>query len=242
MLRTLIRRMGVPLATTALTVASMVASVIATAIVSLLLGNGLSGDGLVIALIVPAIVAPLFTYQILNLVARLDATEAKLRILATTDPLTEAFNRRHFEQLAEQEFARVHRYGGVFSVMIFDVDNFKSINDTYGHLAGDHVLSSLTAICQHESRVTDVFARYGGEEFIFLLPASDQPHALAFAERIRQVLAETSIKHSEYDLHLSVSIGVSTYRPGMSSLDSLLTEADAALYQAKRDGKNRISV
>src|SRR5262249_46325098 len=161
-------------------------------------------------------------------VARLDRAESQLQILATTDPLTEAFNRRHFVALAEKEFARAKRYSGVFSLIIFDVDDFKHINDSYGHQAGDQVLIALTKICHAESRTTDVFARYGGEEFVFLLPQADHEHAVNFGERLRNILSAARIKYSGQEIRLTVSMGIATYRTGVSSMDSLLTEADDA--------------
>ena len=240
MLRRLIRRLGVPIATLALTFASVLVSIIVTAAVSALVDGSVGASGIAIAIIVPVLVAPPFTFQILSLVARLDEAESKLQLLAITDPLTQAFNRRHFVRLAEREFARVKRYGGVFSVMIFDIDDFKAINDTYGHTAGDFVLSSLTAVCLHESRSTDIFACYGGEEFVFLLPESGEERAALFAERIRQTLSQNPILYHEKHMSLTISVGVATYRPSVIDFDSLLKEADDELYAAKRDGKNRV--
>ena len=241
-LRMLLRRHGVPLATAFLTIASVLVSVLVTVVVTVVTGGGEVGPtGLAIAVTVPLIVAPLFTYQILRLAARLDQAEIQLQVLATTDPLTGALNRRHFVALAEKEFARAKRYNGVFSLIIFDVDDFKHVNDTYGHPAGDQVLIALTNICHAESRTSDVFARYGGEEFVFLLPEAGHEHAVNFGERLRNILSAARIKYSAHEIRLTVSMGIATYRTGVISLDNLLTEADDALYRAKREGKNRVA-
>jgi diguanylate cyclase (GGDEF)-like protein len=170
-------------------------------------------------------------------------TEEKLRQQATADPLTGIFNRRHFFELAEKELARSRRYSRPLSVLIFDIDHFKKVNDTYGHAVGDQALCTLVAECQAGLRENDVFARYGGEEFIILLPESDLEQAGQMAERIRMRLAGTApLEVGAASVPLTASFGVSSLDDESLSLDELILRADSALYDAKEAGRNRVSV
>jgi diguanylate cyclase (GGDEF)-like protein len=242
MLRTLIKCYGVIPATLALTATALLSSATFTFLIDVIFLGSIELADLTISIIVPALVAPPFTYQILRLIAQLEAAEEQQRILAITDPLTQAYNRRHFVALSEREFARAKRYGTAFSLIILDIDDFKPINDSYGHAAGDEVLRRLTAICQAACRDSDLFARYGGEEFIFLLPETDKNNTLNFAERLRKLSAQTTVTYNQAAIHFTVSMGVITYQQDATGPDALLIKADEALYQAKHAGKNRVMV
>ena len=162
--------------------------------------------------------------------------------LSITDYLTQIHNRRHFMDLFEQEFSRALRYNYALSLMIFDLDNFKRINDTKGHLVGDQVLKQVTEIVKPEIRSHDVFARYGGEEFVVLLPQTPKTGARLAAEKIRQKVAQHEFgSFSANDV--TISIGLASY-PTASINDgqALLNAADDALYKAKANGKNRVEV
>ena len=163
-----------------------------------------------------------------------------MRQLAITDELTQTYNRRHFIETAEREFARARRYHEAFSVVVLDLDDFKSVNDTHGHPAGDQVLRTVSDLCRRNIRQHDTFARYGGEEFVFLLPGLDYAGACEFAERIRRRLAGTPVAFGDRLIHVTASLGVAVYHEGLSDLDSLLTHADQAMYRAKNLGKNRL--
>lgn len=152
-----------------------------------------------------------------------------------TDPLTSLINRRGLESA----LAALKQEGLPVAAVMFDIDHFKLINDTYGHIAGDEALVTVANIARTTARETDVIARMGGEEFVVLLPNATQESALAFAERLRQGIAEAQISQSG---PVTVSLGVALYPEHTKDLDSLLPMADTALYQAKKAGRNCIQV
>lgn len=160
--------------------------------------------------------------------------------LATTDGLTGLFNRRHFFQLAETEFERSLRYGRPLGAIMCDIDHFKKVNDTCGHAAGDQVLRSVATSLREALRSTDILGRYGGEEFCLLLPETPHDRLMSVAERLRQSVEQASIETSVGKLRVTISLGIASGERGFSSLEALLDCADAGLYRAKRDGRNRI--
>ncbi len=175
---------------------------------------------------------------------RLNDQRRSLVNQATTDPLTGILNRRSFESAGRNEFARARRYGGDLSVMILDLDHFKKLNDTFGHATGDDVLRTMTSICTEKLRQTDIFARIGGEEFAAILPETNKTEAVAVAEKLREMLSNTSLtaKETTMPVRFSVSIGVAAVKDLESDtdLDVLLHRADLRLYEAKRLGRNRV--
>jgi diguanylate cyclase (GGDEF)-like protein len=162
----------------------------------------------------------------------------ELERLATTDALTGLCNRRQFFALAEREWNRVQRYDRPLALLMFDIDSFKSINDRFGHEVGDNVLVRVAAVCREAKRDTDIVARIGGEEFAVLLPETDLPSAGLFAERLRAACAKIHVLADRRDLTISVSIGVAEIDPGMRGIEDAMRSADAALYAAKRAGRN----
>jgi len=169
--------------------------------------------------------------------------EMELERLARTDVLTGITNRRHFFELAEAQFAVAQRYSRDLTIMMLDVDHFKSVNDRYGHLAGDLVLQFVAQECQHHMRTTDIFARYGGEEFICLLPEQTEKGAVELAERIRRMLEQAEVKFEAQSLKVTASFGLALIQKESGlTLEQLIDRADQALYQSKRDGRNRITV
>ncbi len=168
--------------------------------------------------------------------------EQALRYQATTDPLTQIFNRRHFFDLAQQELERSHRYERPLSIIIFDIDHFKEVNDTYGHAAGDEVLLKLSSRSEEILRENDIFARYGGEEFVILLPETDLEQAYQMAERMRKDCAETPLNLRLASVNLTISFGVANLGGEKLLLDELLLRADKALYDAKKAGRNQVAV
>lgn len=164
----------------------------------------------------------------------------QLERLALTDGLTRVYNRRYFFARLREEMARAARTKGNVTLLILDVDDFKAVNDRYGHAAGDRVLSGLSRGLAHHLRGCDVLARYGGEEFAVLLPDTGLTRALGLAERLRTVASRSPLRcRAEQPVALTVSIGVACYPQHASTGESLLAAADAALYRAKRSGKNR---
>ncbi len=161
---------------------------------------------------------------------------------AVTDELTGLSNNRHFREWIELETQRLARFGGELSLVLLDIDNFKRVNDTYGHLQGDQVLRTLGRVLQLESRGVDEAARYGGEEFVLALPETPRPGALEVAERVRERIEATEVAGVDGNspLHVTASIGVATMPADGADPRALIAAADAALYEAKRSGKNRV--
>jgi diguanylate cyclase (GGDEF)-like protein len=166
---------------------------------------------------------------------------AVMRVRAEYDALTGIYNRRHFEELLDDEMQRLSRHGRPLAVLMADVDHFKRVNDTWGHKTGDAVLREVAALLTDGIRGTDCCARYGGEEFVILLPYTDIEEAGSLAERIRKRTAEhVFTAEGGVPLHLTISFGVSGIDPADAlSREELLSAADGALYAAKRQGRNR---
>ncbi|HEU5088886.1 MAG TPA: sensor domain-containing diguanylate cyclase, partial [Roseiflexaceae bacterium] len=161
--------------------------------------------------------------------------------LAITDALTGVYNRRHFLDLAHTELARANRSPAPLAMLMLDIDQFKRINDTYGHAVGDRALQSMVHCCRATLRTIDVLGRYGGEEFAVLLSGADEQQALMVAERLRQQIAEVPIPLGDREISITVSIGVAVRAEHSTlSLQTLLDYADKALYQAKSAGRNRV--
>ena len=172
------------------------------------------------------------------------ADNRRLEELAQTDPLTKALNRRALSERLAAEMERVRRYSTTMSLLLIDLDHFKQINDTHGHLAGDDVLIEVAALLQRVVRAVDVVARYGGEEFVVVLPETGGPGAEAFAERLRELIeAQSFVASRGRPIRLTTSIGVSSFPGfGVESVEDLLANADQALYRAKSEGRNRVRV
>lgn len=167
----------------------------------------------------------------------------ELERMAHTDSLTNMFNRRFFMQRLSEEFERVRRHGSVLSVLIFDLDHFKQVNDTYGHDVGDAVLVAVSEVVSEYKRITDVACRLGGEEFALLLPETGRQGAVNLANRIRQGVADYDYNASvSQQLSVTVSIGVATVSKRTAAPEAILKVADRALYKAKNGGRNMVCV
>ena len=162
--------------------------------------------------------------------------EKELMFLATHDALTGIRNRGEFERILSMEISKAERYNEPLALILFDVDNFKRVNDTYGHSTGDKVLKKVASTVSSLIRSVDVFARWGGEEFVILLPHTLMSGAVRTAEKIRSVVEELG---GEDIPHVTISVGVTLYRKGEGT-DNFLVRADRALYEAKGRGKNRV--
>ena len=165
--------------------------------------------------------------------------EEELHRLATTDSLTGILNRRQFLAMGEQELRKVCRYHGPLSLIIYDVDHFKKVNDTYGHQTGDKVLKEITRAVSLQLRNSDIFGRVGGEEFGIILPETAVSEALHVAERIRFSIENLEIAISDRTLKITASFGVAGQLEDYS-LDTIYNRADDALYQAKEYGRNTV--
>ena len=186
--------------------------------------------------------------RIRNFVAvKVDITESKLlqnelQNLAVTDSLTGLFNRRHFFKVADKEFVKSTRHAHPMSIIMFDIDQFKYVNDTYGHLIGDQALVKVGKLIQKNERTSDIAARYGGEEFVILLPETDCNGAKLFAERLRRQVEGIIIENGDTPVRITASFGVAgiTSYTTIKTLDQLISQADHALYEAKEMGKNQV--
>ncbi|MFP4107729.1 MAG: diguanylate cyclase [Desulfonatronovibrio sp.] len=162
----------------------------------------------------------------------------KLRYLATTDELTDLWNRRYFMGAVQKEIARSRRFSHTFSLMMLDIDYFKKINDKFGHAAGDKVLQDLASTLKRHFRQVDVPGRLGGEEFAVILPQTEADQAYLIAERLRKHVEHNPVSYEGHELRFTISIGVAQYEQDMSSEDELFKMADDALYAAKKKGRN----
>ncbi len=159
--------------------------------------------------------------------------------LATIDGMTGIYNRRHFLILADREWERARRYNRPLSFLMVDIDHFKSINDKFGHEAGDRIIVHLAQIAGRCKRASDVLARIGGEEFALLLPETPLSRAKTMAERLRQSVLKKPLTEAPSPIRASISIGVAAASEAMESLSDLMRAADQALYRAKRAGRNQ---
>lgn len=165
-----------------------------------------------------------------------------LERLAASDSLTELANRRSFFESATAEVQRAQRYGHPLSLQMLDIDHFKSINDHFGHAAGDEVLRKLASVLRDNLRHNDLAARIGGEEFVVLLPETQLEDAAQHAERLRMAIAALRFPFDQSEHRMTVSIGVAALDTGELSPDPMLMRADRGLYRAKADGRNRVRV
>ena len=186
---------------------------------------------------------------VIGLVSRRSRLRAKeiiqyqenLEQLARHDSLTGLLNRRYFFDLAEQELARALRHDRPLSLLMIDIDLFKQVNDTYGHAVGDKTLQKLSQIFSEIVREIDIVCRMGGEEFAILLPETGKEEAIEVAERLRLSVEKTEIPMEHgLPLHFTISIGVASLKKQSDNIDTLLSRADNALYEAKRTGRNRV--
>ncbi len=162
-----------------------------------------------------------------------------LKDAAVIDPLTECYNRREFANQLRRHIARATRHKTRLSSFMFDLDHFKSINDTHGHLAGDRVLREVAALVNDNMRKGDILARYGGEEFIAILPETSKQKAMEMADRLREKIAALTVFHQEAPIRVTASFGVSELVPN-ADMGLLIEEADAMLYKAKLNGRNTV--
>ena len=163
-----------------------------------------------------------------------------LEELATIDSLTGIYNRRHFMAQAEGEWGRFQRYHRPLSMLMVDIDHFKSVNDRYGHAVGDEAIKFVALACKQDLRGSDMVGRIGGEEFALLLPETDQARASIVAERIRERVAAQFLSTHKIQFKVTISVGVAEATASMSGVDALLRSADLALYQAKEAGRDRV--
>jgi two-component system cell cycle response regulator len=167
----------------------------------------------------------------------------RLQRLAILDPLTGIYNRRFGLGRLHEEFGRSVRTRTLMGVLMFDIDHFKEVNDTYGHLVGDRILKSICAIARSSLREGDVLLRYGGEEFVIVLPAASSEDLRIVGERLRKTVEDSALSEGEKTVRVTVSIGGAAYpNQNVENEDVLLRLSDEALYRAKNSGRNRVEI
>ncbi|TWX57005.1 sensor domain-containing diguanylate cyclase [Colwellia hornerae] len=174
--------------------------------------------------------------------SKLKKTLEELAQANRIDGLTQVFNRKHWEECLEKEFSRARRYKHGLALIMFDLDHFKLLNDTYGHLGGDIVLIETAKVISKLLRLGDLFGRYGGEEFAIILPNTDMVGALDVAERIRVAISKNIINFQETEIKVTASVGVAVITEADTRYEDLISHTDLALYDAKASGRNIVCV
>jgi len=178
--------------------------------------------------------------RILDLQRELVDTRESLRMAATYDSVTRLLNRGEIVALLDRELARGRREGRSVGIILADIDHFKSVNDSLGHLAGDAVLQEVAKRLKSDLRIYDGAGRYGGEEFLLILPGCDMGTVMRRAEKIRQLVSAEDIMTPRGTKRVTVSMGATAAEGGNTSVEAVLNEADTALYRAKENGRNRV--
>jgi diguanylate cyclase (GGDEF)-like protein/PAS domain S-box-containing protein len=168
--------------------------------------------------------------------------QEELRAQSNHDALTGLYNRHFLEESFGRELLLAARAGHPVSIIMADLDHFKAVNDTFGHLAGDQVLRTFGALLSSNARASDIICRYGGEEFLLILPGMTKEGARQRAEHLRQVMAGTTVSHGHHQITVSTSLGIAAYPGDGRTEDELIAAADGALYAAKTQGRNRVNL
>jgi diguanylate cyclase (GGDEF)-like protein len=186
-----------------------------------------------------------FQYLILNnerLQQELQSAQVELENLAKIDFLTGVNNKRNFFEIGNNEIQRAERFPYALTVLMFDIDHFKQVNDTHGHAAGDLVLTEIAEICKRNLRAVDVLGRLGGEEFAIILPDTNASSAEIVAEHLRSLIEESEIEFLTEKIKVTASFGIAAFNGADEQIEIILERADAALYEAKRAGRNRVVI
>ncbi|SGY87125.1 GGDEF domain-containing protein [Moritella viscosa] len=173
---------------------------------------------------------------------QLDKANEKLAHLSQTDALTQLNNRHHWNSLIDHEFKRVKRYEQISTLMMLDIDHFKNVNDTYGHVAGDKVIAAVSQVMRNNVRETDFAARYGGEEFAICLTNTSAIDAVILADRLRKAIEDISIIDDGNTIKVTISIGIAEFTATTDAVDTWTKNADIALYQSKANGRNQYTI
>jgi diguanylate cyclase (GGDEF)-like protein len=172
----------------------------------------------------------------------LELANRELERLSRTDRLTQLFNRGHWEERLHEEFRRLRRNQRPGSLMMFDIDHFKKVNDTHGHPAGDEVIRQTAARLREALRTTDIAGRYGGEEFAVILVDTPAEGGRTLAERLRKLIEAQTVRHDQTGIRYTISLGVAEFHAGFEEPKQWIEAADRALYEAKHGGRNRVCV
>lgn len=172
----------------------------------------------------------------------LETANAHLAMLSQTDGLTQLFNRSHWEKCLQSEYKRWVRSKNVSCLVMLDIDFFKKINDSYGHIVGDEVIRHLAKLVSLHVRETDICGRYGGEEFAIILADTNLENSLIFAERLREEVERSIVKYNDIELNYTISMGISEVSSSLKCYETWIENSDAALYTSKGNGRNQVSL
>lgn len=237
-----IRNNGKPTTTLIVAGLSVVASLVITTIVLLVTGSEIDPVGMSAAVVAPLLISPPITWYIVGLLLRIQEFEQEQRKLASIDHLTQLFNRRQFLHTSQQLLESCRLEQKCFSVAMLDLDKFKSINDTYGHEAGDEVLISVSSILRRKVCTNTVIGRLGGEEFAMSFADSDLDAVTALLEELRLEVSQQVTHYKSDSIKYTMSLGLASSEEASADLSPLLAQADSALYRAKTGGRNRLEI
>lgn len=215
-------------------------SILMTLLISIVVFKKPVAYGLLIGGLVPFLLGSPPLYFLFKGILKLEKTRDEQYEISMHDELTGSYNRRYFLQQLEYQLGSAVRYKTPFSTIMFDVDDFKKINDTYGHSIGDQLLRMLSTTCIQETRSSDIFARLGGDEFVFIAPGLNAQQVYQFAQRIQKAAVNIAVPCGKQEIHFTISIGCFTWSEEFTDTDSLLKQLDLAMYAAKNRGKNRV--
>jgi len=221
-----------------ITLISIAISILVYMVIGYLIEGNIAITGILIAIIVSLIMAPLISWYMIGLLIKVHYLEIEMRTLATYDSLTKVLARKAFLTNAQNIYQIHQREKNILSILYIDIDDFKNINDTYGHKIGDDVLKSFGKILQDNKRESDIVGRLGGEEFAYILPSTNNDGAEQFSNNLRKIVNSQTIQLNNIDLTYSISIGVSVLNNNTIDLETLIHQADEALYIAKHSGKD----
>jgi diguanylate cyclase (GGDEF)-like protein len=233
-------RYGVLNVVIVITFITVLLSAVMTMLIFLSFGELLTRAGIFSSIIIPLIIAPIVTLYLASAVLESHILKEKMYDLATIDQLTGVKNRRAFMEAAISYYKIAVRNNHIFSVVLLDLDHFKKINDTFGHLVGDEVLRSIGNVFCKSVRTSDIAGRYGGEEFMFILPEVGRESVKTFTDKLHEEISDTCVDHNGSKVNVTVSIGVAIYDTSndAASFENLLDQSDKMLYKAKRKGRN----
>jgi diguanylate cyclase (GGDEF)-like protein len=218
----------------------VILSVTVLFVIALLSKSIAFGEGIIPTIAIPLIIGPIVSYIIFTQSYHLTQAITQIDNLSRTDPLTGLYNKRFFTELVAMEMAVASRYEISSSILLIDLDHFKMVNDTHGHLAGDEVIRIISSVIRRNVRRTDVVARFGGEEFVVFLPHTNLEGALTAANRVRRIIAESEITFKTEQIGITASIGVASTGIEINNIELLLQAAGLAVDAAKEKGSDLV--
>ena len=238
----LIKEENIAKSTFVFTILIMLVSLSATVVFSILFFSSIHIESILSSVVVPGLIFPVLLYYLFRSQVKIDKLDQKLYVNARKDLQTDTWNRRYFLELAEREFFVAKRYNDHFSILVCDIDDFKTINEKHGHLIGDKVLRTLAHTLAHTIRTTDTIARYDGKRFAILLPKIDRENAKLTALRLKKVIEDSVVSIPDEDLKYTISVGAAEYNDDTLNISDLLTKAENALSEAKKEGPSSVAI